>query len=170
MRPSPADYSPMAATYVRLVPEENIRLTLPDSLTELEQFLDRIPDDKATYTYAPGKWTVKAVLQHCIDTERVFSYRALCFARGEQQPLPGFDQDLYASNVQADNRILDSLKEELSLVRVSTILLFESISDATLQNRGKASNYEVTPLALGYMIIGHWRHHQRILEEKYGIL
>lgn len=169
MRPLPADYAAFAATYVTLVPEENIRTVLPDSLTELEQFIDHIPDEKADYAYAEGKWTVKEVLQHAIDTERVFSYRALAVARGEHQHLPGFDQDQYAGNVDVGNRVLDSLKEELSLVRVSTILLFETISDAALQFRGTASNHAITPLALGYMIIGHWRHHQGVLQREYGL-
>lgn len=169
MRPLTTDYAPFAATYVNQVPEDDIRLLFPDSLTSLDQFLDTIPEDKADYNYAPGKWTVKEVLQHCIDTERIFSYRALCIARGEQQALPGFDQDLYAGNVNVDDRPLDSLKEELSLVRVSTILLFESISEEALQNKGTASNHTVTPLALAYMIIGHWRHHQHNLETRYGL-
>lgn len=169
MRPASTDYAPMAATYVNLVPEDNIREFFPATLTSVEQFLDGIPESKADYSYAPGKWTVKQVLQHVIDTERVFSYRALAIARGEQQALPGFDQDSYAGNVDVSHRVLDSLKEELSLVRVSTILLFESISDEALLNRGIASNHEVTPLALAYMIIGHWRHHEMLFVERYGL-
>lgn len=169
MRPHSADYAPFAATYVNLVPEGNIRNLFPDTLSNLDQFLDSIPDEKADYAYEPGKWTVKEVLQHAIDTERVFSYRALCIARGEKQALPGFDQDLYAGNVDVSHRVLDSLKEELSLVRVSTVLLFETINDEALQFRGTASNHPVTPLALAYMIIGHWRHHEGILRERYGL-
>ncbi|MBX3241751.1 MAG: DinB family protein [Chitinophagaceae bacterium] len=168
MRPMPSEYPPFAEIYISLVREEDIRLVLQDSITPLEQFLDSIPEDKADYTYAPGKWTVKQVLQHTIDTERVFAYRAMCIARGELQSLPGFDQDAYANNADVSRRSLESLKEEMSLIRVSTALLFEHLEEKELLRQGTASNHTITPLSLGYMIVGHWRHHEYLFRERYG--
>ena len=111
MRPLPGDYSPFSETYVSLVTSDDIQATLPESYANLKNFLDSIPESKAEFAYAEGKWTVKEMLQHAIDTEKVFAYRAMCFARGEQQPLPGFDQDVYAANVDVSNRTLEDLKE-----------------------------------------------------------
>lgn len=169
MRPLTTSYPPFAAAYISLVPEDDIKFVLQDSIPLMEQFLDTIPEEKADYAYAPGKWTVKEVLQHTIDTERVFAYRAMCFARGETQPLPGFDQDLYAMNVDVSDRSLESLKEEMSLIRVSTALLFEYLGERDLLRQGIASNHAITPLSLGYMIAGHWRHHEQLFRERYGI-
>ncbi len=169
MRPTPDSYPPFAATYISLVPEQDIRFVLQDSIALLEQFLDSIPDEKADHAYAPGKWTVKEVLQHTIDTERVFAYRAMSIARGEAQPLPGFDQDVYAANADVANRSLESLKEEMSLIRVSSALLFEYLGETDLLRTGMAGNHVITPLSLGYMIVGHWRHHEQLFRERYGV-
>ncbi|MFT4094506.1 MAG: DinB family protein [Niabella sp.] len=129
----------------------------------------QIPESQADFAYTPGKWTVKQVLQHCIDTERIFSYRALCIARGEQQPLPGFDQDVYAQNADVNNKSLQFLKNEMILIRESSILLFTHFADTELNRMGTVSNYSTTVLALGFNIVGHWLHHYSILTEKYGI-
>lgn len=169
MRPLPSDYSPFSETYVSLVETGDIKVMIKDSLKELEFFLQTIPADKADYAYAPGKWTVKEMLQHAVDTERVFAYRAMCFARGEQQPLPGFDQDEYALNVDVSARTLDGLKEEMILARKLSVILFENLREQDLNKRGIASNHPVTVLSYGYIMIGHWRHHQKMLKEKYGI-
>jgi len=169
MRPIPTSYPPFADTYISLVPEDDIRFVLQDSIASLEQFLDTIPEEKADYAYADDKWTVKQALQHTIDTERVFAYRAMCIARGESQPLPGFDQEIYALNVDVSCRTLESLKEEMSLMRVSTALLFEYLGEKDLLQQGTASNHIITPLSLGYMIAGHWRHHEKLFVERYGI-
>ncbi|MFT3746703.1 MAG: DinB family protein [Agriterribacter sp.] len=169
MRPSPSDYSPFSETYVSLVETGDVRVMLKDSLKPMGYFLHAIPLEKADYAYAEGKWTVKQILQHCIDTEKVFAYRAMCIARGEQQPLPGFDQDQYADNVDVSKRPLEGLKEELLLTRTASVLLFENLRDEDLNKRGTASNHPVTVLSYGYIVIGHWRHHEKIFREKYGI-
>lgn len=169
MRPSPSDYSPFSETYVSLVETGDVRAMLKDSLKPMGHFLHTIPLDKADYAYAAGKWTVKQVLQHCIDTEKVFAYRAMCIARGEQQPLPGFDQDQYADNADVSKCSLEGLKEELLLTRTASVLLFENLRDEDLNKRGTASNHPVTALSYGYILIGHWRHHEKIFKEKYGI-
>ncbi|MBX2925343.1 MAG: DinB family protein [Chitinophagaceae bacterium] len=169
MRPLPTDYSPYSETYVSLVRSNDIRSALPESYTHLKYFLDSIPESKAGYVYAPGKWTVKVVLQHAIDTEKVFAYRAMCFARGEQQPLPGFDQDEYAANADVSARTLEGLKEELLLTRKLSILFFENLRNEDWNKKGIASNHPVTVLACAYIIVGHWLHHEKIFKEKYQL-
>ncbi len=170
MRPSPSDYSSYMETYVSLVETGDVRKMLNDSLQTMEFFLQTIPFEKADFSYAPGKWTVKEALQHCIDTEKVFAFRAMCFARGEQQPLPGFDQDQFEANVDISKRSLESLKEEMLLSRKASAMLFEYLRDEDLNKRGTASNKPVTVLSLGYILIGHWRHHEILFKEKYGII
>ncbi|MBN8861427.1 MAG: DinB family protein [Sphingobacteriales bacterium] len=169
MRPLPSDYSPFSETYVSLVETGDIKKMMTDSLPAMSAFLSTITEEKADYAYASGKWTVKQLLQHTIDTEKVFAYRAMCFARGEKQPLPGFDQDDYAAHVDVSGRSLAGLKEEMLLARKLTIMLFEPLSDEALNERGVASDHDVTVLALGYILLGHWRHHESILKGKYGL-
>jgi len=169
MRPLPTDYSPFSETYVSLVTSDDIRSALPESYENLKRFLESIPEDKAAYAYEQGKWTVKEVLQHAIDTEKVFAYRAMCFARGEEQPLPGFDQAQYASYVDVSKRTLAGLKEEMLLARKLSIIFFEHLRDEDLAKKGIASNHPVTVLSYGYIIVGHWLHHEKVLREKYGL-
>ncbi len=169
MRPLPADYAPSSEVYVSLVETGDIRKIIADSLSGLSAFLSAIPENKSEYAYAAGKWTTKQVLQHTIDAEKVFAYRAMCIARGEKQHLPGFDHDGYAEHADVSGRSLEGLKEEMLLVRKLTIMLFEHLSDKALNERGFASTHEVTTLALGYILLGHWRHHEKILKEKYGV-
>lgn len=117
--------------------------------------------------YAPGKWTVKKVLQHMIDTERIFAYRALRFARNDQTELPGMDQDLFAANTLANKRGVEDLLHEFAVVRESTILLFASFDDKMLLREGICSEKRTTVLALGFTIVGHGLHHKHILKERY---
>lgn len=117
--------------------------------------------------YAPGKWTIRDLLQHCIDTERVMAYRALCFARNDETVLPGFDEELYSKNTTSTKRTLESLLEEFSIVRKSTIMLFESMDKTMLLRKGTANLTRISPLALGFVIIGHAKHHQNVIRERY---
>lgn len=117
--------------------------------------------------YAPGKWTVKEVLQHMIDTERIFAYRALRFARNDQTVLPGMDQDLFAANTLANKREVEDLLHEFAVVRESTILLYRSFDDKMLLREGICSEKRTTVLALGFTIVGHVLHHKHILKERY---
>ena len=130
-------------------------------------FINSIPEEKADYCYALGKWTVKQLLQHLIDTERIFSYRALRFSRGEPLPLPGFNENSYASNAPASHRTLSSLKEEFAFVRQSTDILIKSFTEDQLNKNGVASNYVISVNALCFIIFGHIIHHQKILQERY---
>ncbi len=117
--------------------------------------------------YAPNKWTVKEVLQHITDTERIFCYRALVIARGDINYPPGFDEQLYAKYSGANERSIDSLLAELIAVKNATIAMFESFSDTTLQKTGLSSKYEMSVLALGFAIAGHQTHHLKIIAERY---
>lgn len=168
-RPTPADYPAFFETYVRLVNEEDIQQAISVSLIELKNNLSAITSEKAGYAYAPGKWTVKQLLQHTIDAERIFQYRALCIARGEKQSLPGFDENEYAANADAADRHLKDLKEEMLNLRQSGLMMFQSFTPLMLQQKGNANNNPITALSLGYVIIGHWRHHAGILKTRYGI-
>lgn len=167
MRPLPSDYAPFYEPYVSLVKSDNIQQALSVSLPQMESFLSSIPENKSNYAYAENKWTVKQVLQHGIDSERVFAYRAMCIARGERQPLPSFDENQYAEKAPVQHRTLKGLTEELLLQRRSSILLFEHFTDEMLNAGGIASGKPITALSLGYITIGHWLHHQQILAERY---
>ena len=167
MRPLPSDYASFFEPYISLVKNDNIQQALSASLPQMESFLSSIPESKSDYAYAENKWTVKQVLQHGIDSERVFAYRAMCIARGEKQPLPSFDENQYAEKAPVQHRSLKGLTEELLLQRRSTILLFEHLTEEMLNIRGIASGKPITALSLGYITIGHWLHHQQILAERY---
>ncbi|MDP5120490.1 MAG: DinB family protein [Spirosomaceae bacterium] len=117
--------------------------------------------------YAQNKWTAKQVLQHCIDTERIMSYRALRFSRNDKTALPGFDEDRYANEASVSERSLENLMEEFLLVRQTTVILFSSLSEESLQRKGTASGIEISVEQLGYMLIGHLLHHQSIFSERY---
>lgn len=117
--------------------------------------------------YAPNKWTLKDVVQHCIDTERIMSYRALCFARNDETVLPGFDENLYAKNTFLQNRTIESLIVEFESLRRSTIDLFNNMDKTMLLRKGTANMSRISPLALGFVIIGHAKHHESIIRERY---
>lgn len=117
--------------------------------------------------YAPGKWTIKKIIQHMIDTERIMTYRALCFARNEKGKLPGFEEDDYAFHSDAEARTLDDLLEEWTALRVSTLHLFASFSDDMLNRKGNANGTEISVLAIGFVICGHPIHHQQVIKERY---
>lgn len=168
-RPSPNDYPPFYETYVRLVAEADLVAAMEASLEQLVSDLSRIPLAMQDHAYAEGKWTVKELIQHAIDTERVFAYRALCIARGEKQPLPGFDENAYASNADVTQRPLGDMSSEFESLRRSNLSMFRGFTETMLQTSGTAAGKPVTVRAIGYMTIGHWRHHVGILRERYGI-
>jgi len=133
----------------------------------INRFICTLPDEKANYSYAEGKWTVKQVLQHMIDTERILGYRALCVSRKETIALPGFDEDSYAANAPATHRTLDDLKGEFVMLRASTDMLLLSFTEEQLLCRGIASNNPTTVNSLCFVIIGHALHHIKVLKERY---
>lgn len=166
-RPQTGEFGAFYERYINYTTEDDPVRLLENSVQPLKEFLSEIPVEKAGYAYAPGKWTVRQLLQHLIDTERVFGYRAMCIARGEQQPLPGFDENLFAGNATATNRPLDDLAGELLLIRQCTLTLFRNFDETALFRKGIASNNPVTPNAIAFIVIGHCLHHEKILKERY---
>lgn len=148
---------------------EDILPLLNNSYQEIERFYKNIPSEKHNFAYADGKWTVSEVLQHIIDCERIIAMRALCFARGEKQNLPSFDQDLYMLNAQSNNSFEDKIEEFLTL-RKSHIYMFNSFSEAQLQKTGTSSGFNRNVLAHIYIIVGHEIHHRNVLENFYGTI
>ena len=165
--PSPTNVAGYFKRYTDLVEEEDLATAFKNQSQMVTNLLSSIDEQKSTYAYAPGKWTLKEMLQHLIDAERIFSYRAVCFARKELQTLPGFDENEYAENSLANNRPWDNLVEEFWAVRRSCILLFESFTAEMLSNTGKAGNNELSAEQLGLIIVGHVNHHCKIIRERY---
>lgn len=169
IRPASTDYGPSYAGYVALVPEDDILSALETQSTETQRLIGSVDEQTAAMRYAEGKWSVKEVLGHLVDTERVMSYRALAFARGETQPLPGFDENDYMRHANFDAWKLVDLAEQYALVRRSTILLFRNLPDEAWSRRGIASDNPVTVAALAWIIVGHERHHTKVLRERYRV-
>lgn len=162
------DYNPYYQTYINTLGEEvNLLNILNKQSNNFPEFMANIPDDKLHHAYAEGKWSVAEVLQHIIDTERVFQYRALRFSRNDAIPLPGFDQDVFADGVQMKNSSKETIIVEYTTVRASTIALFTSFDNEVLKRLGKASDSPMSVGALGFIICGHQRHHRNVLRERY---
>ncbi len=166
-KPAANTYPPFYATYINLVDAENVRDSVSRYSDEILKFWRNIPVEKEAYSYAPGKWTIKEMLQHVIDTERVMSYRAMCIARKDETSFPGFDENVYAANSKANGRSWDDLLAELEATRLSTNYLLLSLDDEQLQQQGLANGNAITVNALGYIIFGHVLHHTRITIERY---
>lgn len=166
-RPLSIEYGVFYKGYVDLVPEESLEVAMANAWQELVEALASLPALIADHAYAPGKWTVKQLLQHIIDTERVFSYRAVAIARGESQALPGFDENSYAEHAHVSERDLDAMKEEMLALRRSVLLMYSGFTEEMLSRSGVASNNSVSVRALGYITVGHVRHHLSILRERY---
>ena len=166
-RPDETEYLPYYDRYISLVPEGNILSLLEEQFEETLAFLRRIPEAQAGFRYAPDKWSVRQLLGHVIDGERIFAYRALRFARHDETPLPGFEQDDYVRHASFDDYPLAELIEEWASVRRSTLFLFKHLSGEAWSRRGLASESEVSVRALAYIIAGHERHHRQILRDRY---
>jgi uncharacterized damage-inducible protein DinB len=166
-RPAPTDYGAYYETYIRLVPDGDVAETLARQIDESLASYRAISDEQSRFRYAPDKWTIKQVLGHVSDAERVFAYRAMAIARGETTPLPSFDQDVYMAGADFDDRTWSSLVDELKTVREASISLFRSLGETVQDRRGIASEKEITPRALGFIIAGHERHHLSVLKAQY---
>lgn len=167
MRPDLSRVANWFHNYINLVTEDELAEAFEKQSASFIRFLDTIPNDKYDYRYGDGKWTIKEVLQHIIDAERIFAYRALRFARKDKTPLPGFDENAYAESSKAASRSWDKLVEEFKVVRRSSELLFQSFDEDQLQADGISSNAPNYVLGLGFILIGHALHHQKILKERY---
>lgn len=163
----PSEYSEYYTPYINEVKCLDIVEALEDNLIDFVSFIESISSEKHEYQYLPGKWTIKEIVLHIIDTERIFVYRALRFARFDATPLAGFEEDDYVPFSNAKNRGMLSLLEEFVAVRKATIALFESFTDEMLLHKGIASNNEISVRAIGYIISGHCIHHQNVIRERY---
>lgn len=167
-KPEPSEYAPYTIMYIGLLPDDGLILKhLEDNLRATTDFLRALPEEKLCYRYADGKWTIKEILAHLIDDERIYAYRALRFARNDQTELPGFEQDAYALESAANERSLDDLLEEFAAVRRSTIALFNSFNDRVLTRSGVASGNVMSVRAAAYHIAGHELRHLNIIKERY---
>lgn len=153
--------------YIRLVPEEDVHDAFKNSLRSLSTMDTSVLRDIGDKVYAPGKWTIKDILQHIIDSERIFAYRALRFARKDSTKLHSFEENDYAAAANANVRSLDLILSELESTRVSTMLMYESFDEETLLRRGVSSDKEISVLGLGFTIIGHQIHHFNVINERY---
>ncbi len=167
MRPNPGDYDPYFERYIKLVEGNNIIKILYEQSKITRELIDSISDYKGNYPYADGKWTIKEVIGHILDAERILAYRALSLARGEKKSLPGFDHNDYVREGNFNRRELLELSFEFKLLRESNLLMFKNFSEEMLCRKGLADESSVTVLALLYIIAGHEKHHLNVLEEKY---
>lgn len=166
-RPASSEYAPFYAGYVAAVPDGDLLALLERQADEIAALLGGISDEQSRHRYAPGKWTIREVLGHIIDGERVFTYRAMTFARGDAGPLPSFDENAWAAASNAGRRTMQDLLAEYRAVRAATSALFRSFGEAELARSGIASQNRVTVRALAYIVAGHERHHLKILRERY---
>ncbi len=164
---SAQEYAPFYSQYIKALGEVDLIEVLEQSLKDLITTLEHLPEEKLTYSYAEGKWTIKELVQHIIDAERVLSYRALRFSRNDTTNLPGFDEDWYVANSNGNERNFKDILQEFNHVRNSTILLFKSFKPEMLLISGTASNSNMSVRALGFIIAGHQTHHLKIIKEKY---
>lgn len=166
-RPEPGEYNPYYERYISLVPEGDILHTLEAQRRQMLLLLSGREEAEGTFRYAPGKWSAGEVLGHVCDTERIFAYRALRIARGDQTPIEGFEQDDYVKNGPFGREPVSEIIEDYIAVRRATLTLLRNLDEAAWMRKGIANGKEVTVRALGYLIAGHELHHRRILEEKY---
>ena len=161
------DFQKYIQRYLDLIPSENWLEELKKSGEKTVSLFSFLTEEQSKFAYAEGKWTLKEVLLHLSDTERIFQYRILAIARGEKYELPGFDEELYAQNSFANERDLDSLLDEYQLVRKSSQILLETMSSSALNNIGTANGNQISAETIGKLIVGHNIHHLNVVDERY---
>jgi uncharacterized damage-inducible protein DinB len=167
-KPSAGEFPPYAIMYIGLLPDDGLILKhLKDNFQTTRDFVLSLPQEKLTYRYAEGKWTIREVMVHITDDERIYAYRALRFARNDKTELPGFEQDDYALYSGANERNIQDILHEFETVRNATISLFESFTNEAFASVGVANGNKVSVRALAYHIAGHELHHLRIIKERY---
>lgn len=164
---SNTEYNPYYNQYINNACDIDIVKGLKENLERNLSFYSNIPEEKHNYAYAEGKWTVKQVLLHIIDTERIFAYRALRIARDDKTPLAGFEQDDFVDNANTSKRSMENLLAEYESVRNASISLFESLNTVELKRVGVASNSPISVRAIGYILTGHENHHNQVIRQKY---
>ena len=166
-RPNSSEYAPFYHSYVERVPAGDIRLILRVQLADTVALLRPVSEHQASFRYEPGKWSIRQVIGHLIDTERVLTYRALRFARADETPLAGFDENVFTERAGSDERTLPSLIGELETLRQSTAAFFQHLPDVAWMRSGLANNKSVSVRALAFIIAGHELHHREILQARY---
>lgn len=169
MRPESTEYAPFYAGYVSLVPEDDVLSAIETQSSETQKLLASLDDAAAMHRYAEGKWSVKEVIGHITDAERVFGYRALCISRGDTNSLPSFDENDYVRNANFDSWRIGDLAEAYALTRRANIVLFRNLAPEAWERRGVANDTPVSVRALAFIIAGHERHHLNVLRERYRI-
>lgn len=167
IRPANDEYLPYYGRYIQRVPEGDVVATLRSQIGETLALLRGLPESVATYRYAPDKWSVNEMVGHVIDTEKIFGYRALRFARGDKTPVPGYEQDDYVRGSSFNSYPLSELADELETVRKATLYFLQHLDDDAWARRGVANNAEVSVRALAYIIAGHELHHREMLRTRY---
>lgn len=168
-RATELDYPRSHAAYVALVPEEDILAAMAGQSSETQKFLASLDEGRASYRYAAGKWSIKEVIGHVIDGERIFGYRALSVARGETQALPGFDENDYVRNASFDTWKIGDLAELYALSRRANIVFFRNLAPEAWHRRGTANGAPVSVNGLAYVLVGHERHHLTVLRDRYAL-
>ncbi|MFI5209153.1 MAG: DinB family protein [Gemmatimonadales bacterium] len=169
LRPAEDEYSPYFATYIGHVPAGDVLETLTRQLDDTAAFLAMVSPSQAAYRYAPGKWSVKEIVGHLSDAERIFAYRALRFGRGDPTPLSSFDENRYVPESGADARSIEELAQEFAAVRRATLALLAGLPPAAWSRRGEASGKMISVRALAWIIAGHELHHLGVLRSRYGL-
>ncbi len=168
-RPQPSEYHPYFETYVSKVSEERVLPVLEAQPAEVRRALGAVAEARGGFRYAPGKWSIREVVGHLADCERLFAYRALCFARGERQDLPSFEEDAYVAQARFDAVPLAELMDEFDAARRATMHLYRHLPDEAWARSGTANHKVLTVRSLAYITAGHVRHHLAVLRERYGV-
>jgi len=161
------EYAAFYKPYIEALGEVELINEMEHSFNPFIDFIKSIPSEKHEFRYAEGKWTIKDIVQHLIDAERIFAYRALRIARKDQTPLPGFEENEYVETAFANNRTMEDLIEEFTIVRKATLSLFKTFTEEQLMQIGTASEKPVSVRAIGFITLGHQKHHLRIITERY---
>lgn len=166
-KPDPSTFAPYFSRYIDQVAEDDLSSAFANQLPVIKQFLSSVSEEKSMYAYDTGKWTLKEVLQHIIDAERIFNYRSLCFARKEAASLPGFDENEYAANSNANSRTWQQLVDEFLAVRKGTEYMYDGFTEEMLDHSGISNNKPATARSFGFITLGHFIHHKKVIEERY---
>ena len=166
-RPLPGEYAEGYAIYIAEAGEGDVLATLQAQQEEVAALFGGLSDAQGGFRYAPGKWSLKDLLQHIIDAERIFTYRCLRIGRGDATPMPGFDEDPYAAAAQADTRSITDLIAEWRALRTASLALFRSLPDAAWGNQGITNNRAITAHCIPYITLGHAAHHLTVIRERY---
>jgi hypothetical protein len=168
-RPQPGEYKPFQAAYIALVTEDDILAVLSGQIETIEQLAATITREQETFRYAPGKWSVRQVFGHLADAERIFGYRALCIARGQKEPLPPFDENLFVETANFDRRTVVDLAAELILLRRASLSMMHAFEDSAWTQTCLSNAAITSTRAIVWTTAGHLRHHIAILKDRYGI-